>query len=341
MLPFLTFLTEKRNSFTVSNADNTRVATAGERYTVAHILRTAAVHHRGQGNHDKAQHLETQAAEHEARANVLMKGIDPAVHADTKGRAIAVAAEFVNRMKQAGHKPEHIHGVHHTPNPGDITRVTSVATNQTDDPSDLVVHYRKGNDDYYHGISYKNNVSHTLGTPGSKVIDALLGTRHEENHTKFHQEMRAKHGDAWASKQSRKVLLADSEEARKDVDNFRKKTAHHQTTTFNGVDTETQRAFLKNQFKMNSKIDYTLAKGYGTNGNYGAKISDHDDHPLSAAIKNAVKFSAEQRGHTTHYYAHDKKGNAIRLGYNEHRFTHSGATSFGHPMHSVAHTAVD
>jgi hypothetical protein len=323
-----------RNSIPVSASENTGIAAAGEHVTSARILKAAADAHRAAGNNDHADYLENKGKAHQDSAQKLLHGKHPQLVADVLGRSHHVAKEFINHHKSEGRSIKDVHDVHHTAKAGDVQKVTGRETNQTSDPSDMIIHYKKGNKDDFHGISYKHNISNTLGTPGTKSIDDSLGTSHTKNHLEFQAKMKKKYGDKYSSKDARKDLQKSSPEAKNDAKEFAEKSAKHTHEAFSKANPEKQREHMRSFFKMNPKVPYTLVKGYGTGGNYGAKVQKHDDNEKGNAINNANRFSSEVKGSTTHYFAHTSDGKKHHLGYSEHRFTHSGFSNFGMPAHS-------
>lgn len=327
-------LTEARNSVRVDASQNTAIATAGEHLTTAHILKQASEAHKAAGNLDHARYLYNKGAAHQEHAQKYLNKHHPQLVTDTIERSRHVADSFIKHHESEGRKITDLHDIHHTPKNGDIEKATGVKTNQTDDPSDMVAHYKKGAKDDYHGLSYKNNNSNTLGTPGTKATDETLGTKHQELYNEFQNKMKKKHGKDYSSQEFRKKLASSDEGAKKESKDFVQSAAKHSHDTFTKANTDKQREHLKKIFKMNPKVPYVLAKGFGTGGNYGSSIKKHDDNEKGHAINNAKKFSTEQKGSTVHYYAHTADGQKHHLGYSEHRFTHSGFTSFGLPTHS-------
>jgi hypothetical protein len=331
MISFKEYLSEaKSNAAHISAKDNTAIATAGEHLVTHHLLTHAADNHPDQKH---AEHLRNKAAEHLAAANKHLHGIDSGVVADAHGRAKAGADHFLKHHADAGT----IHDVHHTAKAGDVTRVTGVKTNQTDDPADMVVHFKKKDgQDYHRGISYKHNKSNTLGTPGLGNIDSRFGTKLQAMHTEFQNSLKSKFGaETTANKAKRKELAASSPEANEMAKKFAEKAADHYHGAFNGASHEHKSAHLKELFKANSKIHTDTLKVKGTGGAYSSELHSHEDNKLHKAINDAHHFSSERVGSTVHYYAHDKDGKKTKLGFSEHRFTHGGFTSFGSPTHSA------
>lgn len=327
-------LNESKNATSVGAHENTAIATAGEHLTIAHILKHASQKHKEAGNLEHATYLHNKGTAHQTEAQKLLHGKNPQLVVDAIERSRHVSKKFIEHHESNGNKFENLHDIHHTAKSGDVTRITGQETNQTDDPSDLIAHFKKGTKDSFHGLSYKHNKSNTLGTPGTDSVDKSLGTQHKERHSKFQEMMKKKYGDKYSSKESRKALQKSSQEARDDARKFAEDSAQHTSHHFNKAEVEKQRAHMKSFFKMNPKVPYVLAKGFGTGGSYGAQLHKHDDNEKGHAINNATKFSAEHKGSNVHYYAHTSDGKKHHLGYSEHRFTHGGFTSFGLPSHS-------
>lgn len=332
---FKQYITEAKNSAKIEAGDNTRIATAGEHLASAHILRMASEAHRKAGRHEHAQSLVGHGLQHQSKARALLNGVDDNVVTDVTHRAKKVAEAFLAHHGGQGRMAEHIMAVHHTPKEGDIERATGVKTDQKNDPSDFIVHFNRHAKDEYHGASYKNNDSNTLGTPGAKAIDQSLGTDHSGLAAKFHEKMKKKHGEAWTSKEGRKNLQKTHAEAQADAKKFAEDSAEHTHKTFTGSHVDRQRSHIKELFKMNPKVPYVLAKGKGTGGKYDASITSPDESDRAKVINNAKKFSTERRGSSVHYFAHDGDNVKHPLGYTEHRYTHSGFSSFGFPTHSA------
>jgi hypothetical protein len=327
-------ITEAKNAEKISAGDNTAIATAGEHLTTAHILKAAAAHHEIT-NPSHAEYLHTKADHHLNQAKELLHGKSAGVRADTDNRAAHVAHKFLQHHVDQGRMVSSIHDVHHTPKQGDIERATGVKTTQTEDTADLVVHYKHKGKDSHQGLSYKNNASNTLGTPGLAGIDkhfAKHGSDMQGHLAKFNAELKKHYPDA-NNKESRKAI--EKEPKAQDIaKKFKEKVAAHYENTFNMAHHDTQKEHLKTIFKMKSKIPTVLVKGHGSGGGYGASLSDPKDDERYKAVHNAKKFSTERRGTNVHYFAHDEHGNKHHLGYSEHRFTHGGFTSFGAPTHS-------
>lgn len=327
-------LIEAKNAERIEAGHNTAIATAGEHLTTAHLLKAAAAHHEI-NNKEHADYLHTKADYHLNQAKEMLHGKPQGIRADTDNRAAHVAHKFLLHHAEQGRMVSDIHDVHHTPKQGDIERATGVKTTQTEDTADMVVHYKtKGKDDHQ-GLSYKNNASNTLGTPGLSGID-----KHFEKHgsdmqghlAKFNANLK-KHYPNAINKDERKKIEKEPK-AQELASKFKEGVAKHFENTFNMADHNTQKEHLKTIFKMKSKIPTVLVKGHGSGGGYGASLSDPKEDDRYKAVHNAKKFSVERRGSTVHYFAHDGEGNQHHLGYSEHRFTHGGFTSFGAPTHS-------
>lgn len=332
--PYKTFLGEAKNAAKISAGENTAIATAGEHLTTAHLLKAAAAHH-DFTNKTHADYLHKKAEHHLGEAKRLLHGMHPGVRQDTDNRSAHVAHAFLMHHAAQGRHASDIHDVHHTPKQGDIERATGIKTTQTEDTADLVTHFKKNGKDEHHGLSYKNNKGNTLGTPGLKGID-----KHFEKHgldmqghlNKFNDKL--KHHFPEANNKEARKAIENHPLAKKLANDFKEGVAEHFHKTFMGADHKTQKEHLKTIFKMKSKLPTVIVKGHGTNGSYGAHLSDPKDDARYKAVEHGKSYSTERRGSTVHYFAHDKEGTKHHLGYSEHRFTHSGFTSFGAPTHS-------
>ena len=333
-MSFKDYISEAKNAAKIEAGHNTAIATAGEHITTAHLLQ-AASHHHSFTNKPHAKYLNDKAAHHLGEAKRLLHDVHPGVRADTDNRAAHVAHAFLQHHASQGRLASDIHDVHHTPKQGDIERATGVKTSQTEDTADLVAHFKHKGKDEHHGLSYKNNASNTLGTPGLAGIDkhfAKHGSDMQGHLAKFNADLK-KHYPNANNKDERKRIEKDTH-AQHLAKHFKETAAEHFHQTFTKAPHATQREHLKTIFKMKSNIPTVVVKGHGTAGSYGAHLSDPKNDARYKAVHEAKKFSTERKGSTVHYFAHTSDGTKHHLGYSEHRFTHGGFTSFGAPTHS-------
>lgn len=97
-------------------------------------------------------------------------------------RAKAAAADISAKVAKHGK----IHDVHWTSKPGDIHRSTGIHASQKEDPSDIVIHTKKGSKITHHGVSLKvtdNKAGHVpVSNPGME--STYGGQRHLDAHRK-------------------------------------------------------------------------------------------------------------------------------------------------------------
>jgi len=258
-----------------------------------------------------------------------------------ENRAPEQAKSFLGHAKQRGY--EGIGSVHHTAKPGDIEAKTGIKATQQENPSDVVVKFKKKPSVAKHGylgLSLKSSSSKDIGFHNGGVgeIGKLIG--HDlSGHVQREQEKFMKNNKM--SSKSRAAAAKEIAGEKKDAQGndsplYRKSALYekgleharrinkqvrdkiHEGYHMMSHD-ELKNHLMKTFIKGNSEQALPYVKTHGTGGGDSKKkasahTSDPSDNDMYHQLKNAKKIHIEKSGDagmTAH--AEDEHGNKKRL----------------------------
>jgi hypothetical protein len=256
-------------------------------------------------------------------------------------RAPEQAKSFLEHAKKKGY--ENVEAVHHTAKPGDIEEKTGIKATQQENPSDVVVKFKKKPSTVKHGhlgLSLKSSSSKDIGFHNGgvgeigKLIGHDLSGHVQREQEKFMKTNKMKSGSRAAAAKEiagdkkdsqgndsplyRKSALYEKglEHARKVNKQVRDKI--HEGYSMMSHD-DLKDHLMKTFIKGNSEHALPYAKTHGTGGGESKKsasahTSDPSDNDMYHHLKNSKKIHLTKSGDggiTVH--AEDKDGNKKRL----------------------------
>lgn len=235
---------------------------------------------------------------------------------NSEGRGIAVANKFFDEFSSKNHLATKIV---HVAKKSTFEKHIGRKVNQKSDPSDILVYFDGVG---WHGISYKNSKTNTVGSYGLKEIDCIFATNLAAISSEFTKTIDLIYGSK--DRNERQVLKA-AEQAINSASSITCRIAAEKfSQAFASSSLATKKESLLNWLKLSPTIDYVLCKGAGYSGNYTASIIHHKDIPAVSMIHNATTIDAIKNMSTEVKFLIDKK---IVVGAGDFRFTHKGFTS--------------
>lgn len=243
-------------------------------------------------------------------------------------RARAQAHAFKEHSKAKGYSS--VHSVHLTAKPGAIQKATGLNISQQENPSDVIVKFKKAPAGAAHkslGISLKSSSKSKIGfhNGGAGTIGKQLGLNLEGIAKEHHDKFAAEHGLPAAANKRKEAIKGDKSlyaKANKAASVLHTSIRDELHKKYSSMSQEHLKEHFTNTFlkAKNNEDALPYVKVHGQGGGQKeakAHVEETHDNPVYHMIKNAKTVTVEKAGDSyLHVKADGKKAFGVQIKHN-------------------------
>lgn len=275
--------------------------------------------------------------DHKNQAMKLKKSLDAVGPQEARiqdDRAKEQASAFLDHAKSLGYSG--VDEIHNTAKAGGIEAATGIKLSQQENPSDVIVKFKKKPAKAKHGFfgaSLKSSTAAKIGfhNGGAGTMDKELGTNIEGIGKERHETFREKNKLSTAVGERAKQIKGEGDQKRNNplydaaseaANNTHEDIRNHLHDHYSGMQQKDLKSHLLNTFLKadSNKENIPYVKAHGRGGgdkDASAHIEAPHDNPVYHAIKNSNNITMEKSGKSyIRVMADGKKAFSIQVKHN-------------------------